>query len=875
MRFPRRSVADFQAEVESHIRLEADRLIADGMEPAAAEAAARRAFGNVTIARERFYEARGWTFFQQLVQDLRFGLRSLRAAPGFAAAAMLTIALGVGANTAVFSLLDAVLLKSLPVENPEQLVFLDAAGSEGRSGPPPYPYFTTLRAESNSFSGLAAFSSDELRIEIDNKPEQVMGQVASGDYFEVLGLTPLLGRLMSLRDENLDPPVATISERYWRRRFGADPAVIGQTLSFRNDTFVIVGVTPAGFSGLVPGSPVDITLPITIVGELLHNRSTHWMRGIVGRLGPEASMAGAQSEADVVFQSFMSASGYPADIVAKHFAHMEASPAAKGLDLLRRRFSKPLYVLMGIAGLLLLIAVANIANLLLARGVARGREFAIRLAVGAARARVLRQLLTETMLLFALGAIPGVACAKWSIGLLENLLLEGRRPIIVGAELDLRVLLFALLVTLATALSAGLFPAWRAYRASPQRAINEGQARISESRGAGLLTQSLVAVQVSLSLILLVGALLFAQTLSTLRDVDKGFQGDSILTMSVQAPDGLADSKALWRQTLAQVRALPGVRHAAVANYTPLSGRDRGAMVRVRGLQPLTSADSTIHVNHISEGYFETLGVNLVEGRLIVEQDTTGAAAVALINESAVRQFFGDTPPIGRLLEFPRTEPVGVYQIVGVVRDTKHRDLREASPSFVYLPIREPRDIDSRVTLLVSAQNPGNEISLLPALRDTLTSVDSEVLISDVATIQTQLENTLLTERLLAGLSTAFGLLAVFLAAVGLYGVLSYQVGRQRRSIGVRIALGATPSAVAFGVLRQSLKVVAVGLVLGLPLAMAAARMAESMLWGVTANSPGIYVGSGVMLSIVAIVSSYLPARRASTIDPLEALRLD
>ena len=352
MWFQRRSDADFQAEVESHIRLEADRLIAEGMKPAEAHAAARRAFGNVTIAREQFYEAHRWAWLSQLLQDLRLGLRSLRDAPGFTAAATLTIALGVGANTAVFSVMDAVLMKSLPVESPHQLVFLDAAGSAGTSGPPPYPYFARLRDEATSFSVLAAFSSDELRIAIDGLPEQVMGQVASGNYFELLGLKPLLGRLMTSADEGLNPPVAVISERYWRRRFGSDPAVIGKSVSFGDRTFVIVGVTPAEFFGLIPGSPVDLTLPITIVGELLTNSSTHWMQAIVGRLRPEASTAAAQSEADVVFRSFMAASDYPADIVAKRFHHMEASAAARGLDVLRRRISDPLYVLMGIVGLL-------------------------------------------------------------------------------------------------------------------------------------------------------------------------------------------------------------------------------------------------------------------------------------------------------------------------------------------------------------------------------------------------------------------------------------------------------------------------------------------------------------------------------------------
>lgn len=874
MWFRKRSDADFQAEIEAHVRLEADRLIEEGVPSEQSKAAARRAFGNITTAQEKFYESHHWMLFDELRQDLRYGIRSMWRARAFAMAAMLTIALGVGANTAVFSLMDAVLLRLLPVDRPSELVFLETAGSAGASGPPPYPCFARLRAETSSFTGMSAFSSDELPLEIDGKPEQVMGQVASGNYFDVLGVQPLLGRLLTPDDETLNPPVAVISERYWRRRFAADPSVIGKSVSFRKRAFMIVGVTPSKFFGLFPGSPVDITLPISSEGRLLADSSAHWLQGIVGRLKPGTSMAKAQSEADVVYRSFMASSRYPADIVAKHFHHMEAHSAAKGIDALHRRFSRPLYALMGIVGMLLLLTVANIANLLLGRGISRSREFAIRLAAGAGRARLVRQLLTETILLFCLGAIPGIALANWGVGFLESLFREGRRAVTVDADLNWRVLGFSLLVTIASGVVSGLVPIWRAFRTDPEQAIKEGQSRSTESRGTGSLTQALVAIQVGLSLVLLVGALLFARTLSRLRHVDLGFRTDSALTMSIQLPESTDAPVALWTRALEAVREIPGVHSAAVATYTPLSGRDRGALVQIRGYQSSSSEDSTIHTNQVSEGYFESLGFTLIRGRLFTDRDADGAVKVAIINESATRKFFGERDPIGQSLEFVRKNESNSYRIIGVVRDTKHMNLRETSPRFAFIPIRQPRDGDQRVTLVVTARQPGKEAALMPPIRNVLARINPGILISDVITIRTQLDSTLLTERLLSGLSAVFGFVATILAAVGLYGVLSYRVSRQRQAIGVRMALGATQATVTQAILWQSIKVVAIGLAVGLPAAVVAARMAESMLWGVGPTDPLVYIAGVGVLFLVAVLSAYFPARRAAAIEPAEALRM-
>jgi predicted permease len=840
-------------------------------------ATARRTFGNIATVQERFYESQRWLWWDHLGQDLRYGFRSLRKTPAFAAAAALTIALGVGANTAVFSLVDAVLLQSLPVQSPKELVFLETAGLAGSSGPPPYPCFARLRAETGSFTGMAAFASDELHIEIDGKQEQVMGQVVSGNYFEVLGVRPALGRLMNASDEKLNPPVAVISDRYWRRRFAGDPAVIGKTLSFRQRTFTISGVTPPEFSGLQPGTPIDVTLPVTLEQKLLADSGAWWLHGIIARLKPGVSASQAQAESNIIFQSFMSNSRFPADLIDKHFHHLEAGPAGHGMDVLRRRFSKPLQVLMGIAAMVLLMATVNLANLLLARGIARRHEFALRLATGAGRLRLVRQIVTETLLLFGLSAVPGLIFARWGVDVIEALFAQGRRAITLDADLNWRVLAFSITVTLAAGLLSALFPAWRAFRTDPADGIREGQVRTAGSRGSAALTRALVGFQVALSFVLLVGAVTFVRTLANLRNVDPGFGNEHVLTMSIRLPDRYAqtnNSVEFWSRALEAVRAIPAVRAAALSTFTPLSGRDRGALVRIRGYQPASTEDGAIHVNQVSEGYFETLGIPLIRGRLLTDRDSEVALRVALINESAALKYFGERDPIGQSLEFTRKGVADtVYRIVGVVRDTKHMNLREPSPRFAFIPIRQPKDAEARVTLTVASTIRNGQVALTQPIQNRLAGIDPGILISDVITMRRQLDSTLLTERLLSGLSTVFGVLALILASIGLYGVLSYRIGQQRRSIGIRMALGALPSSVALSVMRQSGWVVAVGLLCGLPFAILTARMADSLLWGVKSSDPMIYITGTALLCLVGVASAWLPARRASAIDPAEALR--
>jgi predicted permease len=603
------------------------------------------------------------------------------------------------------------------------------------------------------------------------------------------------------------------------------------------------------------------------------NTGDWWLEGAVARLRPGATPEQAQAEANIVFRSFMADSKYPKDMEQEHFRQLNATSAAHGLDGLRRKFSEPLFVLMGIVGLVLLMAIANIANLLLARGVGRQREFAIRLAAGAGRLRLVRQIVTETLVLFLLGAVPGVFLAQWGVHAIESMFTQGRRPISLATELNWRVLVFSILLTILAGLFAALLPVWRVFPADLERSIRDGQTRTGGSRGSATLTRGLVVFQVALSLVLLAGALTFLRSLANLRNIDPGFSNEEALTMSLNVLDGSMKPR-MGSRILDEVRAIPGVRAAAISTYTPLSGRDRGALVRIAGYTPNGFDESLVHLNQVSEGYFEALGIPLLRGRFFTDQDAEGAPKVALINESASSKFFGDREAIGQVVEFDRPGTAHPsYRIVGVVKDTKHMNLREAAPRFLFLPTRQPKDSEGRVTLIVTATAADGHAALLQPIRTRLAASEPGVLITDVITIRTQMDTTLLSERLVSGLSATFGVLALVLAAVGLYGVLSYRIGQQRRSFGIRMALGASPSSIAASVLQQSGVIVAGGLLIGLPFAFGAARMAESLLWGVTSRDPMIYVVGVAVLLVLAFVSAFVPARRAASIDPAEALR--
>lgn len=798
--------------------------------------------------------------------DLRYALRSVRNSPGFATVVILTLAIGIGANTAIVSLLHTVLLRELPVTNPQELVFIRTAGDRGLGGAPPYPYFERIRQQGSSFSGMAAFGIDELRVEVDGSVEQVFGQVVSGNYFQVLGVTPAAGRLMTADDERLDPPVAVIGHGYWQRRFGGAPGAIGRTLSFGNRTFTIVGVTPPRFHGFEPGRQVDVTLPITLEPAMVRNAQVQWFHA-VARLRPGIGTRQAAAEANASFQSFRAERDRSDARAPARFDRIELTPASRGMEQLRARFSSPLSLMTLVTGIVLLIACANLGALLLVRGATRRREFALRLATGASSGRLIRQILTETLVLFVLGAAAGLFVAYVAIEGLTGFFATGRRPILLDVQYDWRLVSYAIGVTLATGVLTGVWPALRTLRIEPPTAIKEHETRLTGWRRSRA-QQLLVAGQVALSLALIVAAALFARTMINLRAVDLGFDSSGVLTMSLDPglsrEAGTGAREQLWTRWLERVRALPGVRSASLSVLTPLSGRNTGAMISVPGV----NSRGDVRLNHVSEDYFRTFGITVLAGRLFTRQDAASAPKVVVLNETAARTVLAGRFPLGERVELGGA---GLYQVVGVVGDYKHLSVREAAQPFAFVPLEQPVNPISRLTLSVSSATASPMMAR--AVADEIRAIHPNTLVSDVIAVDAQIDETLVSERLLAILATGFAVLVLALAAIGLYGIVSYAAAARTTEFGVRLALGAPRSHVAAGVIAEALLPVATGIAIGLPMSLMTARAAERLLFGVTPSDAVSYVLGAATMLIVAAAAAWFPARRACALDPAETLR--
>jgi predicted permease len=855
-------------EMQAHLDGLTAEFLDQGLAPGEARARARREFGGLLQLQEASRDARGLGWLTDAMQDARHAMRMLRRTPGFAIAAIVTLALGLGANTAIFSLVDAVLLRELPVARPHELVFIETAAGDT----PPYPYLDRLRVGTSSFAEVAGVAADELRVEVDGQVEQVYGQIASGSYFDLLEVRPVAGRLLTRDDEALAPAVAVIGYSYWQRRFGGDPHAIGKTVTFGDRRFTIVGVTPPGFWGLQAGRHVDLTLPITEARDRVTNPDAWGWFLAVARVKPSVAIAHATVEADAIFQAFVRDTNQTPARRARS-ARLALAPASHGTDGLRLRFSRPLVALTIIAATVLLIACANIGNLLLVRGVSRGREYAVRVATGATRGRLVRQALTETLVVFLAGAAAGLVVASASVRGLTAFFGVGRNPIVLDVHYDWTLAAYAGVLALIAGLVTGIWPAFRAARTDPHAAIKDGESRLAGSRRTAATGRVLVAAQMALSLAMLVSALVFVRTMANLRHVDLGFSGTRVLTMSLDVveTDGNPDRRGqLWRRALEEVRRVPGITAASLSVLTPLSGRNVTTAVTVAGRRPRDEFDHNIHLNHVSEDYFRTFGIDLTAGRAFTPMDAAGAPRVAVINEAAARHYFPGRSPIGETLGFGAR---GDYQIVGVVRDHKHQHLRQVVPRFAFVPIWQPVEPLRRLTLSLSSQQPS--VTLVPILTAIVRNIDPKTLVSDVIGVQQQIDATLTSERLLSTLATAFAVLAVGLAAIGLYGVLGYSVARRRVEFGVRLALGARPASVARDAVRGVAPSVLLGLGLGLLVALPIARAAEAMLFGVAPGDPTTYALAVAMLMLVAVAAAWVPARRAARTDPLRALRTD
>ena len=871
----RRGRAD--AELAREIDLHVEQLVREQMAAGAAEADARRtarlAFGSPDAVREAARDTRRIGLLEDFVADMRHARRVLWRSPGFALTAIVSVALGIGANVAIFGLADAVLLRTLPVQRPHELVFLKIGGSERVGGAPPYPCFDRIRQEVTPLQGLAAFAADEIRVEVDGTLEQVFGQVVSDNYFSTLGLRPAAGRLLSAGDEGLAPPVAVIGYAYWHRRVGGDPSAIGRVIRLGDVAFTIVGVTPREFTGLEPGRRVDVSVPITNARPAMEDAGAWWFEA-VGRLAPGQRLEEATARADTVFQSFMRDRPGYGESRERFFQRVVLEPGARGLGRLREQYAAPLLVMGAIGAMVLLIACANLGCLLIARGEARVREMAIRMATGAGTGRLVRQLCTETLLLFVLGTTGGLALAHVALQGVLAIFGGGRRPVYLDVHYDWRLAAFASAVTLLAGVITGLWPAMRALRTDPHQAMKDGEGRVAGSRRATAASRVLVAAQVAVSLVLLVAAVLFGGTMMNLRGIDPGFRGSHVLTMSIDLvlPGEAARTvrPAFHRQVLDAVRAMPGVNAASLAILTPLSGRDSARSVTVAGFEPRNDDQRMARLNHVSEDYFRTFGIPLVVGRAFTSGDTASTRKVAVINAAAARLYFPGRSPIG--------ETIGLgdrasYEIVGIAGNHKHRTLREDPERIVFIPLAQPLQGIGRVTLSVASRRPQSELAR--AVAAEVRRTNGRALVSDVVSVEQTIDATLVSERLLSRLAGVFGGVALLLAMVGLYGTLSYSVACRRAEFGVRLALGARPAQVAAGVLGEMARPVALGVVLGLPAAWLVARSAAALLFGIEPGAAVPYIASSAALALVAVAASWMPARRACRVDPASALRCE
>jgi len=882
LRHPERSETELDEEVQSYFEAMVERRMSRGMTREEAQRAARLEFDGPERVKEKVRDARVGAAIEATFQDLRYAFRMLRKSPGFTTVAVLSLGLGLGANTAIFTLVNTVMLESLPVQDPQRLFFIDSSGGKDGDNAPPYPCYERLRDGSHYFSGMAAFSGERFKTTIDGAQEQIRGQYASGSYFQVLGVGAVLGRVLTPADDSAigrggpDGAAAVISYGLWERRFGRSPAVLGKPIQVGTDWVTIVGVTPPGFSGLSAGEPLDVTVPI-MLNNGVRSKGMWWF-SVVGRLKDGAPAEAARAEFDGYFHAYMKELGMKTD---GYFSGIALVPAAKGSDGLRRRFSKPLLIAMTIAGLVLLIGCANVANLLLARASARRNEIALRLAIGAGRARLVRQLFTEGLLLAGVAAGVGILFARWGVAVLVALFGGIRGRIVLEPHLDWRVMAFTAVVAMTTGILFSIAPVLHAARTDAAKPGGDDRAGVGGFPFAA--GNALVVVQIMLSVVLVSGAGLFVRSLRNLTQLDAGFQREGVLTMQVDATLLKSDRKTgkaaeeeyarigrMWEDLLEPLRVLPQVRAVSASSLSPLSGHRRGLGMKVGGDPSAPEREWGVSMNEVSAGYFNALGVALLAGRAFAPGDQGNSNRVAILNESAARLVFRGSDPLGRRVTFPGQAVTEEYQVVGIVRDTRYVDLRQPPDPMVYVPIQQAIGPLPGVTVAIRARDAAG---LLPVVRRRMQAVVPGGFLTSVATLQQQVDESLLEERLLSILASLFGGLALLLAAIGIYGILSFTVIRRTREIGVRMAVGAQRSAVLWLVLRNTLGLTGAGLALGIPLVFLAKRYIESELFGVQGGDPATIGCALLLLAGVALAAGGWPARRASRLDPMVALR--
>ncbi len=874
-------------ELRAHLARQVEKHVQAGLTVVEARRRARLEFGGLEQVKEACREARGADLLEATLQDARYGLRQLRRNPGFTAAAVITLALGIGANTAIFSLIDTLMLRWLPVQDPAQLVeLLHRYPGEPRMNGFSWQSYAHFRDHNHVFSGLIGFSPSRFSVSGEGlEPEASDGEYVVGNFFPVLGVRPAAGRMIGSEDDHAgaaDSAVAMVSWSLWKSRFNLDPGIVGKRIIVDGVPVTVVGVTPQQFHGLAIWTRPDIWLPVSMEAVIHHagQRPFGMALNVIGRLKPGVSIEQARAEMSVLFQFTIQETSKGSEDPLLRQMKMEVAPAGAGLAFLRDHFEKPLLVLMGVVGLLLLIACTSLASMLLARAAARQREMAVRVCLGAGRFRLMRQVLTESLLLSLAGSLLGVFLAYFGAGALVRIITSGR-PIVglpphleIAVYPDMQVLLFTAGIALLTGLLFGLSPAWNAFVSAPASALRE-VGRAGQTRFQRLFGKSLVVAQVGLSVVLLSAAGLFIRHLRNLEHLDLGFRRDHLLLVTLDpANSGYRGEQLspLYQELLGRLNALPGVHSATLCAPTPISGGGAASFLTVEGFQDKPENRRYVSLAWVAPKYFETLGIPLLAGRDFTFGDQSGPR-VAIINERMARYYFGQQNPLGRHFTIDRDwKNLGgaPYEIVGIVRDAHYYEIREAPPRTIYLPAFQGGRVFSNDFILRTSVTPTALAGeARGAVRDELKSVPVE----RMTTMADQVDASIVPERLVAMLSGVFGGLGLLLAAIGLYGLLAYTVARRTGEIGIRMALGATRGDVTWMILRDALVLVFAGLALGAPAALWAKNLAASLLVHMPAGSYlPIAFGAAAMVA-AALLAAFLPARRAASVDPIVALR--
>jgi len=887
---------DMDEELRSFLESSIEEKRRAGMTPEQATREARIEMGSTNAVKHRIRSA-GWeTAAENLWQDLRYSLRMLSKSPVFTLVAVLSLALGIGANTAIFSLMDVVILRSLPVADPGRLVLFGTGSQVGSTGSLPnsdselfsYPFYRSFSQKNDVFSGVAAIDSVEFATHASvagQGREMTHVYLVSGTYFSVLGVNPERGRVLTGADDNVPGSGAVAVASYsWWQRHGSDPAMLGKAIRMEGTNYTVVGIAPLGFFGTTVGESPDFWIPLSMEKEISpgwNDLDNKWFQSLylIARLKPGVTAAQATANTNLLFKQILRSDYLGPDPSQKDLsdvaqARIDLTSAARGLSRLRAEFSLPLKILTALAALVLLIACANLANLLLARGASRSREFAMRMAIGATRSRIVRQLLTESFVLALLGAAIGVACA-WNAGhLLLTMASSNPQVAALNVAPDLRILAFTLALAVFTALLFGMAPAIRATRLDLTGSLKRGRgmaapaSRISLARG-------LIVAQIALSLVLLAGASLFLRSLINLTKVDTGFNRQNVLVFSLDEGAAEIPNDArlvnVQQQIEDRVQAVPGVHAASFSCFSFNQGIWSNA-VSVKDIPRTPENSQDVLFNVVGKGFFATRSLPILAGRGFDATDKTNSPKVALINETMAHRFFPGSSPVGRRFGMgDDPSHSGDIEIIGVVKNAKYVALQESPQAAAYFPYSQ----HTQYLFNFEVSYAGDAAQIVPAVRHAIAEVNPNVLISFVSSLSEEVDHSISNQKLVARLSAFFGLLAAFLVCIGIYGLLSYAVARRTSEIGVRMALGARRSGVLWLILREILVLVAIGVAIGIPLALGGNQLVVKLLYGLTPADPASLLAAIAMLVVIAVLAGYLPARRASLVEPTVALRCE